>query len=147
MFMSEATLMPRTTQVRPVYRTPIIKGWNKQHLLKTPLNLSSLSPKAVDQLIAQYFLAWNPIILFLNYLFPRANTDFLLLKGRPPLLAYLLCCTFLFTFTAKNSIGITKKRDAKTTTTKNEVQNFQPLFRNLFIGATYEYVDPFWCIH
>lgn len=52
----------------------------------------------------------------------------------------------MLTFTAKTSISMANKITAKPTTTINEVQHFQPLFRDLFVGATYVYVDPFTCI-
>lgn len=39
-----------------------------------------------------------------------------------------------------------KKGKAPVTSTIHEVPQFQPLFRDLFVGATYEYVDPFACI-
>lgn len=41
------------------------------------------------------------------------------------------------------------KRKARntTTTTINKVTRFQPLFRELFEGANYAYVDTYACIH
>lgn len=134
--MSKDTLAPRTTKTRFGYRNHIIQGCKKPKFLKTPLKLSSFSPKAVYPSIAECFLDYIPIHLFRKYFFRQATTNVLIMGDRPLLLVFLHCRNLMFTVTAKTFFSMTKKRAAKPTTKINEVQHFQTLFRDLFVDTT-----------